>query len=416
MLPTLFAFVNWLIWLCLTSCVTGESLLNRIEQQVVQVTNLLEFSVENGADSYHISYETEICTISQLHLHPFRIRTWGSYIMEMVYNSSDCASAPALVNMYSLSGNDEIVSRGLANAKDGAPIGSMLAQGATVRLVRSSSMDGESSRDLRGSGSNHSLRGVPARHHLPSDRLSLSAPSPHVSAHHLGAASAVLSSVSCPFSVEYTDSATQFYKTCDIYACPEDVISVSMCSSEAACVGDTHFILYRGTELIGEYDDGCGFCTSFDYSVVESTCSMYTLRMGCYGMSACSGNPDITVQPAPIMPTSEPTVAVTTFVPSMEPTRNCSFSASTTSSATRNFAECPVYACPGEHILISLCQQGSGCNGDTFYRLYLGSTEVAVNNDKCGLCSEIVYTVPLGGICAVFDKDVFRIRHARAGR
>jgi hypothetical protein len=68
---------------------------------------------------------------------------------------------------------------------------------------------------------------------------------------------------------------------------------------------------------------------------------------------------------------------------------DCFYEASRTSSATENYAECDIFACPGESIGISLCYGGGSCSGDTYIRLYDGMYEIAQNDDYCGSCSQI---------------------------
>ena len=441
MITSPLMLLSWLFVLSLALCTCENSLRTHAELHLPQVTNLVELFVGNGPHTYYITYATEKCIVHQSYSRPFRIRTWGSYIMEMVYDSSDCMSAPAQINMYSLSSDNEVTFLSNYDTTDRVPIDSMLAQATAVRLIQRSTIHGVVS-DLLGSGavgsSHDSLGGAPASKDLPLDGLSHSKATPpfpllpaqrmSLSAEHSNGQRLTefhrLSTVSCPFSVVNSGSATQNYDTCDIYACPEDVISVSMCPDEAACVGNTYFRLYLETEMVMENDDSCDVCSSIEYLVTAgSECSVYTLRMGCFGMSACSGDPVITVQPAPSpvpspVPSNTPSLthapSSTTNSPTMTLTQSaqpttpspsaldCTFSASNTASSTENFSECPIYACPGERIVVSLCEPGSSCDGDTFYRLYLGSTEVAVNDDVCGMCSEITYTVPPVDDCAVY--------------
>lgn len=105
----------------------------------------------------------------------------------------------------------------------------------------------------------------------------------------------------------------------------------------------------------------------------------------------------------------------TTVSPSYQPSRStiispsnyyvqCApFSATNTNSAQQNTVSCTFTACSGDSFLISNCG-GSTCSGDTYIRLYDSNNNmVCSNDDYCGVCSQITYSVPsLPSQCSVY--------------
>ena len=88
-----------------------------------------------------------------------------------------------------------------------------------------------------------------------------------------------------------------------------------------------------------------------------------------------------------------------TAAPSGSPFLLDPYSASNTNSATMNTVDVDFLVCGGQIATFSLCDStGTACSasvsGDTYLRLYEGSTQVASNDDVCSLCSEITYTIP----------------------
>jgi hypothetical protein len=68
------------------------------------------------------------------------------------------------------------------------------------------------------------------------------------------------------------------------------------------------------------------------------------------------------------------------------------FSATDTNSATQNYATCSFTACGGSIIGASGCD---ACYGDQYIRLVDSSMkEVSSNDEACGSCSSLTYTVP----------------------
>ena len=207
----------------------------------------------------------------------------------------------------------------------------------------------------------------------------------------------------------------------------------------------------------------CGLCSEFSYTTTLP-CQTYVISQGCMGVGNCAGDTVIagntngfdvvtfnptkkgTPYPSPI-PSTEPTTIPTTQptqtptylkgkptpqpsslptapspqpsltptapspAPSVAPTtaQICPpFSVSFTQSNTVNYAICSFVACQGASIRISSCDPGTGlqassCKGDQMYSLYdqTGYTQRAINDNTCGLCSQIQYMVTDPG-CQVF--------------
>ena len=69
------------------------------------------------------------------------------------------------------------------------------------------------------------------------------------------------------------------------------------------------------------------------------------------------------------------------------------YSASNTNSATINYSTCPITACPGDTVTMTIF--GCTCDGDTYLRLYDPTTgsQLTFNDDYNGSpCSQITYS------------------------
>jgi|GEM_PF-1773488 len=75
---------------------------------------------------------------------------------------------------------------------------------------------------------------------------------------------------------------------------------------------------------------------------------------------------------------------------------NVFYSATNTNSCTQNYATQNVNLCAGQTLTFG-CGVNNNGNGDQYFRLYFGGTEVATNDDACGLRSNITYAVPTSG-------------------
>lgn len=75
---------------------------------------------------------------------------------------------------------------------------------------------------------------------------------------------------------------------------------------------------------------------------------------------------------------------------------NVAYSASNTASCTQNYSTRDVNLCAGQTLNFG-CGINNNGTGDQYFRLYFGATEVATNDDACGLRSYISYAVPTSG-------------------
>jgi len=95
-------------------------------------------------------------------------------------------------------------------------------------------------------------------------------------------------------------------------------------------------------------------------------------------------------RPPVMSPTAVPTftAAPTTFVPI--PAFFPAYTASDTSSAQQKTVDEELFVCPGTTLTFSMCGAAGACNGDTYMRLLDASgSEIALNDDTCGVCSSI---------------------------
>ena len=73
-------------------------------------------------------------------------------------------------------------------------------------------------------------------------------------------------------------------------------------------------------------------------------------------------------------------------------------------------AICEVWACPGQTIDVSLCEESVG---DTYIRLYLDSTELGSSDDSCGVLyggSRLSYTFPYNETSSCQSFDLYQVR------
>lgn len=64
---------------------------------------------------------------------------------------------------------------------------------------------------------------------------------------------------------------------------------------------------------------------------------------------------------------------------------------------------CSIYACEDTTLYISSCYDNTTCIGDTNLRLSDESKVVASNDDSCGSCSAITYSIPKGTRCQLYS-------------
>jgi hypothetical protein len=71
-------------------------------------------------------------------------------------------------------------------------------------------------------------------------------------------------------------------------------------------------------------------------------------------------------------------------------------------NASQNTIECSIYACGGSTLILSACGD-QDCRGDQYLKLFdAESKQVAENDNSCGLCSLVNYTIPAKASCAQF--------------
>lgn len=248
------------------------------------------------------------------------------------------------------------------------------------------------------------------------------------------------------------------FGTCGVYMCAGATVTLSLCSSlveGATCSGDTYLkLLTQGGTLVAENGDGpagCGSCSQITFTAT-APCQEYVIAEGCVGSDDCSGTVAMRGIPgsfelATFSPTARPTSIAPTVVPSTSPTylpdvptpnptpiptaptlpptsypsnptlqptsvptlaNYCPpFSVSRTNNALDgNYATCSIEACGGSTLTAGNCDiknPGLGCSGDQFFRLYDSTgTNVATNDDACGLCAKVVYSLPVGAACQTF--------------
>lgn len=195
--------------------------------------------------------------------------------------------------------------------------------------------------------------------------------------------------------------------------CPGETWNFDTCGNYE---GDTFLRLRRASDSaqVRWNDDECGLGSTLSWtkSSTDATCEDYNLVQGCYGGDFCRGNVVVTVTniynpPNLNVPTVTPTLlptALPTLTPTALPTATptigipsqCApFNLVNTQNATTGTEACLLNrVCPGEVLTIRTCQPDfKTCSGDTYLRLYSqAKTEIAHNDDACGVCSSITYT------------------------
>jgi hypothetical protein len=110
-----------------------------------------------------------------------------------------------------------------------------------------------------------------------------------------------------------------------------------------------------------------------------------------------------TIRPYPT-PTRPPTLAPTSPVTWGQ--LNCpAFFTTKTNSARKNTVNCPVIACQGRTVRVSMCggltNNGGACSGDTFLRIFdPNGVQVASNDNSCGACSTATFKATMA--CSMY--------------
>lgn len=93
------------------------------------------------------------------------------------------------------------------------------------------------------------------------------------------------------YQASHTYHGMTNFGTCDMYVCNGTKLSISLCSPEAECSGNTLLRLYDSLNHTVQYagnDDHCDQCSQIVYNF-DKPCQWYTIREGCSGSSSCGG-------------------------------------------------------------------------------------------------------------------------------
>jgi hypothetical protein len=189
---------------------------------------------------------------------------------------------------------------------------------------------------------------------------------------------------SYPYNATDTQSATQNTVNKVLRLTAGQRLTVGTCGlTGARFTGDTYLRLFgpAGTEVASN-DDACGGRGS-NLGFTAPADGDYEVRAGCYSTGSCGGTVVWELTSAPPPPSGG----------------SFTFSTSSTSNATRNTVNRDVTLTAGQQLTVGTCGlTGASASGNTYLRLYLGTTEVAANDDACGgTGSQFSYTVPTGG-------------------
>jgi hypothetical protein len=194
---------------------------------------------------------------------------------------------------------------------------------------------------------------------------------------------------SFPFTATDTLSATQNTVNKTLTLAEGQKVTVATCGLTGATFsGDTYLRLFgpAATEVASN-DDACGGRgSSLSFTVPTGGAGTYEMRAGCYSSGSCGGTVvwELTDAPPPPPPPTGGTFA---------------FNASNTNNATRNTINRDVTVTAGQRLTVGTCGlTGASASGNTYLRLYSGTTEVASNNDACGgTSSNFSYTATTSG-------------------
>ncbi|MEZ4361741.1 MAG: M4 family metallopeptidase [Kofleriaceae bacterium] len=192
------------------------------------------------------------------------------------------------------------------------------------------------------------------------------------------------------YSATNTNSAQQNTVNHVVALNAGDVVTLGTCGvTGSAFTGDTWLRVNNpsGTQVASN-DDACGGRGS-QATFTAAVAGNYTIRGGCYAAGSCTGTVAWTVAGGPPPPPPPP-----------PGNGSYNYSASNTSSATRNTVNQSVTLGAGQRITVATCgATGSTFTGDTYLRLYgPAASQVAANDDACGgLGSSITYTATTAG-------------------
>ncbi|MBU1242996.1 hypothetical protein KJ612_07320 [Myxococcota bacterium] len=139
--------------------------------------------------------------------------------------------------------------------------------------------------------------------------------------------------------------------------------------------GDTYIRLFKDGVQVSGNDDNCGGLQSY-LTYTAPTAGTYQVRAGCFGSNSCNGAVRVRLASASTSPAA-------TF-----------YSAENTNSALQNTVQFAYYLSRGYTYTFSTCGTS---DTDTYLRLKYNGTDVAVNDDACGVQSSISFSPTTAG-------------------
>jgi hypothetical protein len=183
------------------------------------------------------------------------------------------------------------------------------------------------------------------------------------------------------YFADTTNGALQNTRDFSINLRQGETLIAGTCGLEhAGFTGDTFLRVFSGAQQVAFNDDAAGCGLGSELAFTATTAGPVTLRAGCFGAGSCEGRVTYTI-------------GVSRFV----------FSVANTASATQNTANQTVVLAAGDRLTFGTCGLPSTTlAGDTFLRVFLGTTEVALSDDAClGLGSLLSFTAATAGTYSV---------------
>ena len=165
-----------------------------------------------------------------------------------------------------------------------------------------------------------------------------------------------------PYAGYYTFDATRETTDCYVEVCPGDILTASLCNTEASGIwtyGDSYLRLQDPTSWWMEYassDDSCGLAAKIVSTIGGDACKTVKIVEGCSYYGLCSGRVGVLVTTTESTPTMQPTEFGQN---SVLPRRLNEWQ--TCSSYYRKYnydfsrGGCLVTLCPGDYFVISQC-------------------------------------------------------------
>ncbi len=176
-----------------------------------------------------------------------------------------------------------------------------------------------------------------------------------------------------PFNVTNTNSAQQNTANYNITLSAGATYDIYTCNGHST--GDTYLRLFRNGVQVSHNDDNCSSLQSYlTYTAPES--GVYQIRAGCFGSNSCNGNVRVRL-------------AGTTTSPPWN-----FYSVTNTNSAQQNTRNLYYYLYTGYTYTFETCGTS---DTDTYLRLRLNGSDVAINDDACGLQSRVTFSPSVTG-------------------